>query len=90
MSMRQPPIMPALQGEAWRSIPEKELEKHLMQAIIDDPLIRDKTNISVNHEDGDLHLVGKVDSDDEKQRAEEIVRVNTREEKVIVNELSVG
>ena len=90
MSMRQPPIVPALQGEAWRSIPEKELEKHLIKAIIDDPLIGDKTNISVEHEDGDLHLIGKVGSEDEKQRAEEIVRVNTREEKTIVNELTVG
>jgi osmotically-inducible protein OsmY len=79
-----------LQGEAWRSIPEKELEKYLMQAIIDDPLIGDKTNISVEHEDGDLHLIGKVDSEDEKSRAEEIVKVNTREEKTVVNELTVG
>lgn len=89
MSMRQPPIVPALQGEAWRSIPEKELEQYLMQAIVDDPLIVDKTNISVKHEDGDLHLIGKVGSEDEKSRAEEIVKVNTREEKTVVNELAV-
>ncbi|MFP4564621.1 MAG: BON domain-containing protein [Spirochaetia bacterium] len=73
-----------------RQTPEEELEKHLMKAIIDDPLIRDKTNISVKHEDGDLHLIGKVGSEDEKQRVEEIVKVNTREEKTIVNELTVG
>ena len=90
MSMRQPPIVPALQGEAWRSIPETELEKYLMRAIFEDPLIGNKTNISLKHEDGDLHLIGKVGSEEEKARAEEIVKVNTREEKPVVNELVIG
>ena len=72
-----------------------EIEKKLMDAIIEDPELDNTTNISVNIEekgafkDHLVHIIGKVKTKDDRDRVEEIVEKNTREEMKISNELVV-
>mgnify|MGYP006298369897 CR=1 FL=1 len=94
-SFQQPPISPYFLAHAWHLADHKELREELQKAIFDDPEIESKGNISVNLEtEGskitEIHLLGSVGSDREKQRAEEIMSVNTKNEVKIVNELAVS
>ncbi len=74
---------------------KEELEKNLMQALIDDPEIGDSTNITVNFDPfanskkGKIELLGKVESELDKNRAEEIAKVNTKDEVEVLNNLNV-
>ncbi|MFW5801703.1 MAG: BON domain-containing protein [Spirochaeta sp.] len=83
----------ALSQLDFRETDLNELQKHLQDALTEDPIITDPTNISVNLEKNDkkphLVLIGKVHSEKEKQRAEEILSVNTGDKVTIANELSV-
>jgi hypothetical protein len=69
----------------------KELEKKLLEALVQDPEIENSTNISavVKKERGNrvVHLLGKVDTEKERLRAEELVKINTPEGHSIVNEI---
>jgi hypothetical protein len=83
----------ALQNLDLGQVDIKELRKELQSALNEDPLITDSTNISVDiQRDGKkphLPLIGKVQDQKEKQRAEEILTVNTRDNATISNDLKV-
>ena len=72
-----------------------EIEEKLMDAIIEDPELKDTSNISVNIEDKGafkdhlVHIIGKVKTTDDSDRVQEIVEKNTRKEMKISNELVV-
>lgn len=97
MSSQQIPPMAAqaFLKTTWNAMEKEELEKNLMQALIDDPEIGDSTNITVNFDPfansnkGKIELLGKVDSELDKNRAEEIAKVNTKNEVEILNNLNV-
>jgi len=77
-------------------IPLGDIEAKLQEAVIEDPELKDTTNLSVKIEDRGLfkdhivHLIGKVGNEKEKQRVEEIVDTNTGRELKVSNELHVG
>ncbi|AHC14966.1 BON domain-containing protein [Salinispira pacifica] len=92
-----PGIFAAFSATRWDEMEKKDLEKYLQQAIIDDPQVsRDSSsNISIDFRPdegngGGIHLIGKVKDQAELQRAGEIVKVNTRDEVQIHNELKVS
>jgi len=62
-----------------------------MEAIVQDPEIGDATNISVviKKEDGDrvIHLLGKLDSEKERDRALELAETNSKSKYKVVNEI---
>ena len=72
-----------------------EIAHNLQEAIIEDPELADTTNVSVKAEDESaskeavLHLIGKVSSEADKARAQEIIEKNTSNEMKIANELTV-
>ena len=70
------------------------LEKKLREALIEDPEIQDATNLSatIEREKGDTvaRLLGKVKTELEKARAEELVRNNVPADVEIDNQLTVG
>ncbi len=93
-SYQQPPIAPYFLANAWHLADHKSLRDELQRAIVDDPEITSKTDISVDLKaDGDkvseIHLIGSVGSKKEMQRAEEIISVNTKNEVKVVNDLVV-
>jgi osmotically-inducible protein OsmY len=65
----------------------------IQKAINEDPEIRDKTHISVSSEKrgigkrDEIHLIGKVSSAHDKERALDIARSNTAEKMEVVDEL---
>ena len=67
----------------------------IQKAINEDPEIKEKTHISVSAEKGGLikrdkiHLIGKVSSARDKERALDIARSKTAEKIEIVDELIV-
>ncbi len=69
----------------------KDLERVLMEAIIQDPEIGDATNISVivKKEDGErvIHLLGKLDTEKERDRALELAETNSKKQYKVVNEI---
>jgi len=91
--MSQQPYVPP----AWYSFTtgerkeNKDLERVLMEAIVQDPEIGDATNISVviKKEDGDrvIHLLGKLDSEKERDRALELAETNSKSKYKVVNEI---
>lgn len=97
MNTQQQHIIPVLDRDSYRRVEPEQLEKTLLQAIIDDPLIENASNISVSYrrkgmtvKDDQIHLIGKVASREEAKRAYDIVRSNTNGEIEIENELRVG
>lgn len=93
-SYYQPAVSPYFASNPWHLAKQNDLEDELQKAIVEDPEIASKADISVDvTTDGkkvtEIHLVGSVASDKELQRAAEIVSVNTRDEVKIVNELVV-
>jgi hypothetical protein len=76
-------------------IREREaLRKKLLEAIFQDPQIRNVTNVSVVIDDAKgsmtVHLLGKVPAERGRQRAAEIVRNNVPDDAVVVNELGIA
>jgi hypothetical protein len=67
----------------------------IQKAINEDPEIKEKTHISVSAEEGGLvkrgkiHLIGKVSSARDKERALDIACSNTAEKVEVVDELIV-
>jgi hypothetical protein len=89
-----PLLSPYFVGRRWDLANQAELRRELEKAITEDPEIDSKTTISVVPEEKGskitaIHLNGTVGSDREKERAQQIVSVNTREEVEVVNELVV-
>jgi hypothetical protein len=81
-------------AHAWDLADRKELREELQKAIIDDPEVENKADISVYLETegtkvSEIHIIGSVGSEKEKQRVAEIVSVNTRNEVEVINELLV-
>jgi hypothetical protein len=69
----------------------KQLEKKLMEAIIQDPEIGDATNVSVivKKENGTrfVHLLGKLETEKERDRACELADTNTPIDFEVINEI---
>jgi len=75
--------------------PEPDYEKVVQEAIIHDPIIEDSDNVSVSFEDkglgkAEIHLIGKVGSEKQKQRAQELAETNTPDKIEVINEIAVG
>jgi len=70
------------------------LEKKILQYIIEDPEIRDATNLSVlvSKESGEriIRLIGKCPTEKGRERAEELARENSSRRYKVVNEIIVG
>ena len=96
MGPQPPPMAPIFISQGWRDMSTQNLEKYLIEALTDDPEISDATKISVKYteplsgKDGEIEILGKVASEEERERAFEIVKVNTKEEINIKNNLVVG
>jgi hypothetical protein len=74
--------------------PGPDYEKLIQEAIIQDPIITDSNNVSVSFNDkalgkGEIRLIGKVGSDEQKQRAQELAESNTTDKIEVINELVV-
>jgi len=77
----------------WDGISASELVSHMQQAINEDPLLKNPDLISVTLEgsprDRVFTLIGKVSDENEKKRAEEIVKNNAKEHASVKNELVI-
>lgn len=74
---------------------EPDFEKVVQEAIIHDPIITDSDNVSVSFKDkgldkGEIHLIGKVSTEKQKQRAQELAETNTTDKIEVVNEIVVA
>lgn len=78
----------------WDDTSYSELEKYMQQAINEDPLLAHPDLISValegNSSDRIFTLIGKVQNEKEKQRAEEIVKNNAGEYASVKNNLTIA
>jgi hypothetical protein len=89
------PIPPKQPGEPNKAGSEPNYEKLIQEAIIQDPKIKDSDHISVKMEKkgafkaDEIHLIGKVSSKDQKQRAEELAAINTPDSLTVMSELIV-
>ncbi len=94
-------VTPVIITEFFKNTRIKDLSldnisNNLQEAIIEDPEITDTTNISVKAKTDSsskgpvIHLIGKVSSEADKARAQEIIEKNTRNEMKVTNELVVG
>jgi len=72
----------------------KRLEKKILQYIIEDPEIRDATNLSVlvskEGRERIIRLIGKCPTEKGKERAEELARENSSSRFKVVNDIIVG
>lgn len=93
-------VTPVIMTEFFKNTRIKDLSlddisNNLQEAIIEDPELTDTTNISVKARDESgskepvIHLIGKVKSEADKARAQEIIEKNTRSEMKVANELKV-
>ncbi|MFW5827641.1 MAG: hypothetical protein ACOCU4_06095 [Alkalispirochaeta sp.] len=91
-----PAAATAFMKTSWRTMQTHDIKQNLLEAIVEDPEIGHSTNITVNIRAGsqgsgpEIELVGKVDSEKDKARTEEVVRVNTAGEASITNNLILG
>jgi hypothetical protein len=77
----------------WRNEDKEKAKKLIMDAIAQDAIIENKTNISVDFGDADkkeLHLIGKVENDRSKERVRKIAQEYTPNDVEIHDELAVG
>ena len=86
------PISPGAMAESRRK--ERDaLQAKLREALVQDPEIQDKANISAtiteDREGESVHLLGKLPTAKGKERAEEIVRASVPEGMRVVNEIVV-
>jgi osmotically-inducible protein OsmY len=89
-----PALAHAFLTRPWNKMNSNELRSNLVQAFAEDPEIQDASNIAVNIKgdvgsDTTVELVGKVKSQLDASRAEQIVRVNTGGEAAIRNDLVI-
>lgn len=88
-------VPPHLPPQGGGKTPGPDYEKVVQEAIIQDPEIEDFHNIAVELKSGgllgkeELHLIGKVGSKRQKQRAQELAESNTKNQVHIVNEIVV-
>jgi hypothetical protein len=72
----------------------EDLRRKLLEAIFQDPEIKNVTNVSVVIDDTKgsmtVHLLGKVPTGRGRERAAEIVRNNVPRDAVVVNEIGVA
>lgn len=91
-----PAVATAFMKTSWRAMKIHDIKQNLLEAIVEDPEIGHSTNITVDvragaeGSDPEIELVGKVDSEKDKARTEEVARVNTAGEASITNNLIVG
>jgi hypothetical protein len=74
---------------------EPDFEKVIQEAIYHDPIIEDSDNVSVFFKEkglgkGEIHLIGKVGSEKQKQRAQELAVTNSKDKVTVVNEIVVA
>ena len=72
-----------------------DFEKVVQEAIIHDPIIEDSDNVSVSLKKKglgkeEIHLIGKVGTEKQKQRARELAESNTTDKIEVINEIVVG
>lgn len=89
-----PNSFPAAAMAHLTSDPEyKELEETLQKAIVEDPRIADQGKVSayIKREGGKvvIHLIGKIGTKGEKNRAGEIADEHRKEEYQVSNEIVV-
>jgi hypothetical protein len=69
----------------------RQLEKKIMEAIIQDPEIGDATNVSVVVKKENnmpfIHLLGKLETEKERDRAHELADKNTPINFQVINEI---
>jgi len=93
-------ISPVIMTEFFKKTKIKDLSldeiaHNLQEAIIEDPELADSTNISVKAEDKSgskeavIRLIGKVTSNSDRARAQEIIEKNTSNELKVANDLAV-
>ncbi|TVR61640.1 MAG: hypothetical protein EA426_03100 [Spirochaetaceae bacterium] len=77
----------------WGDEDKKNVEKTILEAIKQDPLVVDKTNVSVTFGDSrkkELHLIGKLGDEKQRERVREIAGKNTPTDVEIHDEIVVG
>ena len=89
----QNPI-PPVDPEHTKGRTEPDFGKVVQEAIIQDPIIEDSDRVSVKFEDkglgkAEMHLIGKVGSEKQKQRALELAESNTTDKIEVINEIIV-
>src|SRR6056297_715037 len=93
-------ISPVIMTEFFKKTKIKDLSldemaHNLQEAIIEDPELSDSTNISVTGEkesgskEAVIRLIGKVTSNSDRARAQEIIEKNTSNELKVANDLAV-
>lgn len=93
-------VTPVIMTEFFKNTKIKDLtldevSSNLQEAIIEDPELSDTTNISVKAKDESgskepvIHLIGKVASEADRARAQEIIEKNTSNCMKVANELAV-
>jgi len=87
------PISPKDSGPG--SSAEPDFEKVIQEAIYHDPIIEDSDKVSVSFKDKgfskrEIHLIGKVGSEKQKQRAQELAEINSKDKVTVVNEIIVA
>ncbi len=76
----------------WGDEDKKKVEKTIMETIEQDPLVVDKTNVSVTFGDSkkkELHLIGKLGDRKARDRVREIAEKNTPTDVEIHDEIVV-
>ena len=75
---------------AWGDSEQNETETAIRDAIMQDPSITDKTNVSVTFgEKKELHLVGTLSDEKSRERVREIAERNTPNDVEIHDEIVV-
>lgn len=83
----------AVANNLWNNKDKERAQTKIMEAISQDAIIGEKTNVSVTFGDAEkkeLHILGKVHSDRSKERIFEIAQENTPTDVEIHDELTVG
>lgn len=83
----------AVANNLWQHEDKEKAKKLIMDAIAQDAIIENKTNINVTFGDvkkKELYLLGKLKSDRAKERAIKIAREYTPDDVEIHDELTVG
>ena len=82
-------------GQGAQAPKQSELEAKIQKAIAEDPEIIEASKISVYLKKGglfrktEIHLIGKVSSDLDKKRAQQLAEYNISKKIVLVNDIKV-
>ena len=72
-----------------------EMEKTIQEAIEEEPTIEESSHISVNvieerlFRKREIHLIGKVHKESDKQRAQELAEINSKNKMKVINGILV-